>query len=103
MSRIYDTKQLTKITDFFEDFMAIFKPLDPENSDNWDDPLYIESVEIVIRHRDDYTVARIGMDDFPYVEFTDGEDPEIVSEINAVAAAISAHIRQEDTASGQKS
>ena len=29
------------------------------------------TMEIVFRHMDDYTVARIGLDDFPYFEIPD--------------------------------
>lgn len=73
---IYDAKQLMRIAELFNDLTEAFSKFEPGFTDggipSWDDdPLYIFGVEIVIRHKDDYTIGRIAMDDFLFFEFTD--------------------------------
>jgi hypothetical protein len=73
---IYDAKQFTKIAKLFSDLTEVFKEFEPGFTDGGfsstdDNPLYIFGVEIVIRHRDDYTIGRIAMDDYLFFEFTD--------------------------------
>jgi hypothetical protein len=71
-SRIYDAKQMAKIAALFEGVQSLIKDFEGDSiSPTLDDPLYIFGLEIVIRHRDDYTIGRIGMDDFPFFELTD--------------------------------
>lgn len=76
--RIYDPKQLTTIANLFQSLSDLYKTFEPEIN-TLDEPLYIFSTEIIIRHKDDYTVGRIGMDDYLFFEFTDekyGEKPK---------------------------
>lgn len=67
--RFYDANQMAKIAELLKDIEAAYKRFEGEY--NSDEPLYIFSTEIVIRHKDDYTVGRIGMDDFLFFEITD--------------------------------
>lgn len=76
-ARVYNAKQLMKIAEFYQGLTDLFEQFEPPTNTE-DDPLYIFSAEIVIRHKDGYTLGRIGMDDFPFFEITDeayGEKP----------------------------
>lgn len=77
--RIYDPKILAQVSELFTEISKVFKEFEPDEvSANY--PLYIYGTEIVIRHKDDYTIGRIGMDDFLYFELTDENygDPKAV-------------------------
>lgn len=79
-ARFYDAKSLLKIAELFVELEALYKKFEP-SVNSADEPLYIFSTEIVVRHKDDYTVGKIGMDDFLYFEITDetyGEKPKAV-------------------------
>lgn len=70
--RIYDPKTLTAIAGLFSDIEAAFKKFEGDTvQPTGEFPLYVFSAEIVIRHRDDWTVGRIGIDDFLFFEITD--------------------------------
>lgn len=69
-NRIYDAKQMAKISKLFGGIEALYKEFEPPINNN-NEPLYIFSTEIVIRHKDGFTVGRIGMDDFLFFELTD--------------------------------
>lgn len=72
-SRIYDAKTMMMIAKFYEGLQALQKELEGEIGGFPTDknPLYLFNVEIVFRHRGDYTIGRIGMDDFMFFEITD--------------------------------
>lgn len=102
-SRIYDPKQMAQIAEFYSDIKAAIDKLEPEISATMENPLYVFGMEIVIRHRDGYTIGRIGMDDFPYFELTDENYVSEAEEVKrSTTDVLLSHIRQEDTASGQK-
>jgi hypothetical protein len=69
--RIYDAKQMMKIAELLQGLSDLQEKFEPNVVGTAEDPLYIFSAEIVIRHYDGYTVGRIGMDDFLYFELTD--------------------------------
>lgn len=100
---IYDPKVMRQIADFFQGFVDLQKTLEPDITSDDEHPLYLFNAEIVIRHRNGYTIGRIGMDDFPFFEITDETYGEISKEDEikrAVTEALQTHIRQEDTAAG---
>lgn len=72
-ARIYDADILMKIAKFCRGLHDLQKELEGEIGGFPTDknPLYLFNVEIVIRHKDNYTVGRIGMDDFMFFEITD--------------------------------
>lgn len=79
-SRLHDAKQMAAMSKFFEGVQALQKELEGDvgGFPTDDRPLYLFNVDIVFRHKDDYTVGRIGMDDFLYFEIpeeTYGEKP----------------------------
>lgn len=80
-AKIYDAKQMAKISELFSDIEAAMKKFEGGEMGGLrsnENPLYIFTTEIVIRHQDDYTIGRIGMDDFLFFELTDekyGEKP----------------------------
>lgn len=71
-ARFYDSKQMLAIGEFFAGLQDLQKELEGDlAASSPDKPLYVFGMEIVIRHSDDYTVGRFGMDDFLYFEMTD--------------------------------
>lgn len=108
-ARFYDSEQMTMIANLFASLKDLFREFEGEYGDNDSHPLYIWSTEIVIRHKDDYTVGRLTYEDDQLIfEITDenygvDNDKTPSSDVLAsvVGAAIAAHVRQEDTASGQ--
>lgn len=98
--RIYEPALMAQIAELFSDVVAAYAKFEPKVNSR-DQPLYVFSTEIVIRHYDGYTIGRIGMDDFPFFEFTDENYGEKPKRDDGVGAAVQAHIRQENTASGQ--
>ncbi len=118
-ARFYDSEQMTMIAELFSGLKDLFRKFEGEYGDNDSHPCYVWSTEIVIRHKDDYTVGRFAYEDDQLIfEITDEnygyadradmitisinppEDPAETA--RAIAAALDAHIRQEDTAAGQK-
>jgi hypothetical protein len=69
--RFYDPKQMAQIAAFYKGLEELVKGLEPEFTATLDNPLFIYSLEIIIQHRDDYTVGRFGMEDFLFFELTD--------------------------------
>ncbi len=63
--RIYDAEVLTKISDLF---VAVKDMVFEFEGDDDTEPLSIYILDITVRHKDGYTVARIGIDDFVYLE-----------------------------------
>lgn len=70
-ARIYETKTLTKVAELFQGIEDLYREFEPGVDLTKENPLYIWSTEIVIRHKDGWTVGRIGMDDFLFFEITD--------------------------------
>lgn len=73
-ARLYDPKQMARISKFYSDLYALIEEFEGGEIGEFPDddhPLYIFAMDIVIRHKDGYTVGRIGLDDFPYFEITD--------------------------------
>lgn len=70
-ARFYDAKQMAQIAKFFAGLEDLIKTLEPDAVFTAENPLYVYGLEIVIRHRDDYTIGRIGMEDFLFFEITD--------------------------------
>lgn len=108
-ARFYDAKQMAKIAEFYAGVETLIKELEGTDEPSAVGPLSVYSMDIVIRHRDGYTVGRIGFeDDYPFFELTDehyGEEPETVETVHKWLSdkeyGIQAHIRQEDTGAGR--
>lgn len=70
--RIYNadilTNILTKIAGFYKGLTDLIEEHFPEMEDT---DAYVYSMEIVLQHRDDWTIGRIGLDDFLFFELTD--------------------------------
>lgn len=105
-SRFYDPDVMKRLADLYsaaafliENFESDYGKYDDPDED--DSPLFISDLDIVVRHKDGYTVGRITVEDgFPVFELTDENYGEVTT-LPDVATAIARHTRQEDTASGQ--
>ena len=77
--RIYSADSLEKISKFYKGLQELQKELEGDvgGFPTEKNPIYIYSTEIVLRHRDDYTIGRIGMDDYMFFEFTEETYGEI--------------------------
>lgn len=71
--RFYDAATMEKIAEFFRGLEALQKKFEGDvgGQATAENPLYIYTMEIVIRHRDDWTVGKFSIDDFLYFEITD--------------------------------
>lgn len=102
-SRIYDPNLVGKIAVFYKGLKSLIDEFEGQVGDQ-DEP-YIYSLEIIFQHPDNWTIGRIGMDDFPFFEITDedygkSQNDGQASRAEEINDAVMAHVRQEDTASG---
>lgn len=71
-ARFHDPQGMVQIAEFFAGLKDLYARFEGPYGDNEDHPYYTFSTEIVIRHKDQYTIGRIGMeDDFLFFEITD--------------------------------
>ena len=70
-SRIYDAKILEQVSKLYSGISEVFKEFEEDLVPSREKPLYVWATEIVIRHKDGYTIGRIGMDDFLFFEITE--------------------------------
>lgn len=70
-SRIYDADIMAKIATFYSGLTALIDEFQGSEIIDKNHPLYVFSMEIVLRHVDGYTIGRIGMEDFPFFEITE--------------------------------
>lgn len=69
-ARIYDPKILSDIAAFYKDLLDLIEKHFPEMSET---DVYVYSMEIVLQHKHDWTLGRIGIDDFLFFEITDDD------------------------------
>ena len=79
--RFYEPERLVEIAEFYKGLKDLVEKFEgPPFGDNEGHALYVFSMEVVIRHKDDYTVGRIYQEDDNLVyETTDeryGESPK---------------------------
>mgnify|MGYP001615215880 FL=1 len=83
-ARIYEAKVLEQVSALFTGISEVFKDFEEDLVPSREKPLYVWATEIVIRHKDGYTIGRIGMDDFLFFEITD----ENYGDPNAIKAKV---------------
>ncbi len=83
ITKFHDPQTMTQIAELFSGLKDLDEKFEGEFGDNDSMPLYILSTEIVIAHKDGYTIGRIGMEDgYLFFELTDeyyGEKPKETS------------------------
>lgn len=72
-TRFYEPDQMVKVADFFAKFKALVEEFEGGTyaAPNDEHPLYVFGGEIIIRHKDGWTLGRLAVDDFWYFENTE--------------------------------